>query len=207
MFNVIATRRARKVVAAGFTTALLAGILPAAASAGCPSNPTSNVFAQFNDNAAYVLVQGGNFESGAPGWSLTKAAVVEEAGSPSGDRHALAIQPGGVAVSPAFCVSSEYPTFRFLVHQISGGGTLNVSLRWTDAWGWTHNNLVSSLQAGTSWSLSPVLKLASELPLWMPGSTINARLVFEPAQGSFFERNRSSGAWAVDGVYVDPHSR
>ncbi len=206
MSKLIATRYARRIVAAGFTAALLAAVVPAAASAACPSNPTSNVFAQFNDNAAYVLVQGGNFESAAAGWSLTKAAVMEETGSPSGDRHALVIQPKGVAVSPAFCVSSEYPTFRFLAREISGGGTLNVSLRWTDAWGWSHNTLVSALQAGTSWSLSPVLRLASELPLWMPGSTLNVRLVFEPAQGSIFEPGRS-GAWAVDGVYVDPHSR
>jgi hypothetical protein len=206
MSKTIATQHARKIVAAVFTTALLTGVLPAAASAACPSSPASNVYAKFNDNASYVLVQGGNFESAAAGWSLTKAAVVEETGSPSGDRHALAIQPGGVAVSPAFCVSSEYPTFRFLVHQISGGGALNVSLRWTDAFGWSHDTLVSSLQGGTSWSLSPVLRLASELPLWMPGSTLTVRLVFEPVAGSIFELGHS-GAWAVDGVYVDPHSR
>jgi hypothetical protein len=204
MSKKITTRHARRLVVAVFTTALFTGVVPAVAGAACPSSPASNVFAQFNDNASYVLVQGGNFESGAPGWSLTNAAVVEESGSPSG--HALAIQPGGAAVSPAFCVSSEYPTFRFLVHQISGGGALNVSLRWTDAWGWSHNTLVSSLQAGTSWSLSPVLKLASMLPLWMPGSTLSVKLVFEPAQGSMFERGRG-GAWALDGVYVDPHSR
>jgi hypothetical protein len=206
MSNPITTRNARRIVAAVFSTALLSAVMPAVAGAACPSSPASNVFAKFSDNASYVLVQGGNFESAAAGWSLTNAAVVEETGSPSGDRHALAIQPGGVAVSPAFCVSSEYPTFRFLVHQISGGGALNVTLRWTDAFGWSHDTLVSSLQAATSWSLSPVLRLASELPLWMPGSTLNVRLVFEPAQGSIFELRRS-GAWAVDGVYVDPHSR
>jgi len=206
MSNQITTRHARRIAAAVFSTALLTAVVPAVAGAACPSSPASNVFAKFNDNASYVMVQGGNFESAAAGWSLTKAAVVEETGSPSGDRHALVIQPGGAAVSPALCVSSEYPTFRFLVHQISGGGALNVSLRWTDAFGWSHNTLVSSLQAGTSWSLSPVLRLASELPLWMPGSTLNVRLVFEPAQGSMFDAGRS-GAWALDGVYVDPHSR
>jgi hypothetical protein len=203
---VIPTRHARKIVAAVFSIALLAGAVPAAASAACPSNPTSAAFAQFNDSAAYALVQGGNFESAAAGWSLTKAAVVEASGSPTGDRHALVIQPGGVAVSPAFCVSSEYPTFRFLAHQISGAGALNVSLRWTDPWGWSHNTSVASLQAGAAWALSPVLKLASVLPLWMPGSTLSVKLVFESGQGSFFERDRE-GVWAIDGVYVDPHSR
>ena len=145
MLHAIDFRQFRKIVAALSGTALLVGAVPAVAGAACPSSPSSNVFAQFNDNASYVLVQGGNFESGASGWSLTNAAIVEDSGSPSGDRHSLVIQPEGVAVSPAFCVSSEYPTFRFLTHKISGGGVLNVSLRWTDAFGWSHSILVSSL--------------------------------------------------------------
>jgi hypothetical protein len=206
MSYVIGRGRARMVAAALVGTALLVGASPAAAGAACPSSPTSNAFAQFNDNASYVLVQGGNFESGAAGWSLTKAAVIEETGSPSGDHHALAIQPAGIAVSPAFCVSSEFPTFRFLIHRISGGGALNVSLRWTDALGWSHKTPVASLQTGTSWSLSPVLKLATDLPLWMPGSTLTVKLAFESAEGSIFERERG-GTWGIDGVYVDPHSR
>ncbi len=204
MLHVIDFRQIRKIVAALSGTALLIAAVPAAASAACPSSPSSNVFAEFNDNASYVLVQGGNFESGAAGWSLTNAAVVEESSSPSG--HSLVIQPQGVAVSPAFCVSSEYPTFRFLTHKISGGGALNVSLHWTDPFGWSHSILVSSLQPGTAWSISPILKLATILPLWMPGSTLSVKLVFESAQGSMFEAQRG-GTWAIDGVYVDPHSR
>src|SRR5271156_1210995 len=128
---VIGPRRVRKLAAALFSAALLLGVAPVAADAACPSSEeASTVFAEYNDTASYVLVQGGNFESGAPGWSLSKAGVVAEEASPSGG--ALVIQPGGSAVSPGFCVSSEYPTFRFLVHKISGGGPLNVSLRWTD---------------------------------------------------------------------------
>ncbi len=206
MSHIIGRRHARMVAAALFSAAVLVGASSAAAEAACPSNPTSNAFAQFNDAASYVLVQDGNFESGAAAWSLTKAAVIEEAGTPIGDRHALAIQPAGVAVSPAFCVSSEFPTFRFLIRRIGGGGALNVSLRWTDALGWSHKTPVASLQTGTSWSPSPVLKLASVLPLWMPGSTLTVKLGFESVEGSIFERERG-GTWGIDGVYVDPHSR
>lgn len=202
---VIGPRRVRKLAAALFSTALLIGVVPAAADAACTSSEASNVFAEYNDNASYVLVQGGNFESGAPGWSLSKAAVVAEEASPSGS--ALVIQPGGTAVSPAFCVSSEYPTFRFLDHKISGGGALKVSLRWTDSFGFSHSTSVAAIQSAASWSISPVLELASELPLWMPSSTLSVQLVFESGRGSFFERQRSAGEWAIDGVYVDPHSR
>jgi hypothetical protein len=202
---VIGPRRVRKLAAAVFSTALLLGVVPVAADAACPSSAGSDVFAEYNDTASYVLVQGGNFEAGAPGWSLSKAAVVEEEASPSG--AALVIQPGGTAVSPAFCVSSEYPTFRFLVHKISGYGALNVSLRWTDPFGFSHSASVASIQSAGSWSISPVLNLATDLPLWMPGSTLSVELVFEAGQGSFLGRHRSAGEWAIDDVYVDPHSR
>jgi len=200
---VIGPRRVRKLAAALFSAALLLVAVPVAADAACASSAGSDVFAEYNDTASYVLVQGGNFESGAPGWSLSKAAVVEEEGAPSG--NALVIQPGGTAVSPGFCVSSEFPTFRFLDHEISGNGALNVSLRWRDAFGFSHNTPVASIQSAATWSISPVLKLASDLPLWMPGSTLSVKLVFESAQNSLFQR--SAGEWAIDGIYVDPHSR
>jgi hypothetical protein len=110
------------------------------------------------------------------------------------------IQPNGVVVSPAFCVSSEYPSFRFFAHQVSSGGwasALNVSLRWTDNYGWRHDTSVASLRPDSEWALSPVLKLASALPLWMPGSTLSVRLVFQPY----------GGAWAIDDVFIDPYRR
>ena len=113
----------------------------------------------------------------------------------------LSIQPNGVAVSPAFCVSSEYPSFRFFQRQISGGGwgsSLNVSLRWTDVYGFSHNTDVASLRPSSSWALSPVLQLASALPLWMPGSTLKVQLVLQPSWAA---------AWAIDGVYIDPYKR
>ncbi len=75
----------------------------------------------------------------------------------------------------------------------------DVILRWSEASGATHETTVGALQTGTSWQASPVLQLATTLPLWQSGSTLNARLVFKPEQ--------YGGAWAIDDVYIDPHSR
>jgi len=72
---VIGPRRVRKLAIALFGAALLAGVVPVAADAACASSATSNAFAEYNDNASYALVQGGNFESGAPGWSLSGVNV------------------------------------------------------------------------------------------------------------------------------------
>jgi hypothetical protein len=219
---IIRPRRAQKIAAALFAAVLLIGVVPAMANAACPPGPTSHPFAPFGDNASYTLIPGGSFTSGAPGWSLTNALVLgasseselrgasdnhgrgnednEGAGSEAneGGSHALVIYPYGVAVSPAFCVSSEYPSFRFFARKLEGFGSLNVSLRWTDSLGFSHEIPGASVQGGRSWAPSPVLELASKLPVSKPGSTLSVRLVFTPSLGS---------AWAIRDVYIDPYSR
>jgi hypothetical protein len=196
-------------VAGLFGAFLLIGAAPAAASTGCPQTATTLAFAKFGDSAAYTLVPGGLFESGAPGWSLSRAEVIGETPEEEGPRHgdvgrlsrseetssySLAIFPGGYAVSPPFCVDAEYPTFRFLSRVLHGSdGSLDVSLRWTDGRG-THETSDATLEGHSDWTLSPVLELASKLPA---GVTPSARLVFQPTHG----------AWAISNVYVDPYRR
>ena len=202
MSNKITTRHARRIVAAVFSTALLTAVVPAVAGAACSSSATSEPFAKFGDTAAYAPLAGGSFESGAPGWSLSNSTVVSgnESYNVAGGSHSLAIQPTGVAVSPTFCVNTAEPSFRFFLRQTSGSwAVLNVVLRWTDSSGTSHDTTVGSLQTGTAWQASPVLQLATTLPLTTSSSSISAKLVFKPEQ--------YGGAWAIDDVYVDPHSR
>ncbi|HME02831.1 MAG TPA: hypothetical protein VKG38_07330 [Solirubrobacteraceae bacterium] len=198
---IIKPHRVRNVVAALSASALLIGAVPAVAGAACPSSPTSQAFAQFGDEAAYTLVEGGTFESGAPGWSLSGASVESENEVliPTGDRYALKIRPRGRATSPGFCVSSEYPSFRFLFRKAAGWGGLNVGLAWTDESG-SHYVSVGWLHGGGSWALSPVLELAGNLPLTGAESTITpVHLVFEGSQ--------PGQKWAISDVYIDPYSR
>jgi hypothetical protein len=178
------------------------GAAPVAANAACPTSSISHPFASLGDNSAYSLVQGGSFESGAPGWALTNSAVVSgnESYNVAGGSHSLAVQPNGTAVSPKICVSTAYPSFRFFARRTSGSwGVLNVILRWTDSSGTTHDTTVAAIQSGTSWTASSVLKLATTLPLSQSGETLSARLVFKPEP--------YGGAWAIDDVYVDPYAR
>jgi len=199
---IVRPRRLGKVAAAMVAASALMGAAPVAASAACPTASVSHPFGKFGDSAAYSLLTGGSFESGAPGWSLTSAAVVKgnESYNVAGGTHSLEIQPKGVAVSPSFCVSTAEPSFRFFARQTSGSwGVLNVVLRWTDSSGTVHNTTVASLQTGTSWKVTPIMQLATTLPLWQSGSTLSARLVFQPEP--------YGGAWAIDDVYIDPYSR
>jgi hypothetical protein len=186
-------------IAAGLlSSAAIVGAAPAVAAASCPSTATSHPFAQYGDNAAYTLVQGGTFESGAPAWSLTRSEVISE-NSPLGGSHALQINAGGRAVSPGFCASMEYPSFRFFLRRLSGGGKLYVNVRWEDESG-VHEASVASLEGGSSWTLSPVLALAENLPLSSPEESISpVKLVFSTSHPGL--------SWAIDAVYVDPYSR
>jgi hypothetical protein len=206
---IIRPRHVHRFVAGLFGAFLLIGAAPAAASTGCPQSATTLAFEKFGDRAAYTLVPGGLFESGAPGWSLSRAEVIGETPEEEGPRygdvgrlsrseetssHSLAIFPGGYAVSPAFCVDAEYPSFRFLSRVLYGSdGSLDVSLRWTDRRG-THETSDATLEGHSDWTLSPVLELASRLPA---GVTPSVRLVFQP----------TDGAWAISDVYVDPYRR
>jgi len=197
-----AHRRIRGLVATLAGAAVMAAVLPAAAAAACASKATSSAFAGFGDESAYSLVPGGSFESGAPGWSLNDASVINENESfnITPGSHSLGIESFGSAASPWICISSEYPTFRFFARRLSGAtsSTLNVSLRWVDILGIGVDTTAGTLQSSGSWAPSPVLRLGKAVPLWMPGGTLQVSLVFTPAWGS---------SWAVDDVYIDPYRR
>ena len=182
--------------------AVIAGVVPGVSTAACTSGALSHPFARFGDSASYTLITGGSFESGTAGWTLHGASVA--AGNESydviGGSHSLAIAATGSATSPSFCVSTAEPSFRFFARRTSGSwGVLNVVLLWSEADGVSHETTVAALQSGTTWTVSPVLALATTLPLWQAGQTLNAKVIFRPEP--------YGGAWAIDDVYIDPYTR
>jgi hypothetical protein len=194
---VVRPRKLRSVAAAVLASSLLLAAVPALASAACPISTTSQAFAQFGDNASYTLVQDGNFTSNAQGWTRYRAVVINNETIPTGGSHALAINDGS-AVSPGFCVSAEYPTYRFLFRLIRGGGPLILSLRYTDGSG-QHTVSGGSVSTGTSWTLSPVEQLAGSLTMGPDGTLNPVQLVFET--------KHSGLEYAITAVYIDPYRR
>jgi hypothetical protein len=199
----IRSHRPRAILAALFGAGLLMLGAPGFAAAACPHNSTSNAFARFGDEAAYSLAPGGSFEEGQQGWSFSKASIAlgNERFHLAPGTHSLTIAPGGTAASPWVCVSSEYPSFRLVVRQLSGGpeDDLGVSLRWINVLGITVNTPVADLQGGeTEWAPTPVLQLGKAVPLWLPGSSLEMGLVFSA---------KGAGTWAIDDVFIDPYSR
>jgi hypothetical protein len=206
--------RARQRRASGAAVALavaLVAAFPAIASAGCPAAPLSQPFSQFGDNSWYQLAPGGSFEASTAGWvgqsgllGLAQSGVTVGDGNDAYNlmpgTHSLTVGPNGYAVSPPVCISSEYPTWRFVAHQLGGASSspLNVSLRWVNVLGVGVETGAGSLSGYSRWTPSPVMKLANSVPLWMPGSTLMVQLVFRAGAGS---------TYSIDDVYLDPYRR
>jgi hypothetical protein len=194
---------------AGFTALLSAVavfVVPAAAQAACSSTPTTKAFQAFGDTNNYSLVPNGGFEAGTGGWSLSRS-VVTAGNEPwsvrgAGDSKSLAIDAGGVAVSPTVCIDINRPTYRFFAKRTSGSwGVLNLRVRWQDASGRTNETTIAALDSssGTAWRVSPALNIASLLGLWNADQDASVQLVFDP--------ENSGGSWAIDDIYVDPYGR
>ena len=211
------TRRARIALTAAIAGAAFFAALPGTASAGvlvasapsCDNGATSQPFAQWGDGNNYFLAPGGNFESGAAGWTLNGARVVNDqepwqvngAGS-----HALQVPAGRSVVSPTLCVGIENPSMRFFAHR-SGGGLLAVTsqlvvtARVETSLGLVVEvpvGTITALSNGTTWNRTPVqIVLASLLPL-LPGE-------HTPVQFRFVALGTAD--WVIDDVFVDPRCR
>jgi hypothetical protein len=184
--------------------ALTFAVVPAA-DAACTATPTTKAFRAFGDNADYSLAPGGSFESGATGWSLTGASVVN-GNEPSkingaGDSKSLAIGATGKAVSPAFCVGIEHPTFRLFARRTSGSwGVLNLKLRVKAPNGAVNETVVASVSGSdTAWRPTAPVALATVLSLWNSSQSASVQLVLDPED--------YGGAWAVDDIFIDPYSK
>jgi hypothetical protein len=202
---IIRPPRKRTLLAAVTTAIVSLGVLPALAQASaCPAEGTASPLLQaFGDSHEYTVLPGSRFEGALPGWTLQRASMATEGTVSAVTRstHSLVISAGGEVVTPAFCVSSEYPSLRFFERRVTSGqfANLSVSLRYKDAYGFTHEVTSASLAPGSSWTLSPALGLGSVLPLWQPEATLKVQLVFRS--------QAMGGSLAIDAVFIDPYRK
>jgi hypothetical protein len=172
----------------------------AAFAAQCPTQSAKQKFSKWGDSSNYFLVSGGSFE-GTPaqvGWTLSGATLTSgnEPFHINGitDDQSLLISGGGSATSPAFCVDSTMPSFRFFVRQTAPGSDLKIQ------------GVVQTPRGPLSMTVADLPD--GSLPFWTPlqitvatnkipkGFSIAAAMRF--AVGG-------SGGWQIDDVYVDPY--
>lgn len=204
----------------------VAAAAPAAASAACVQAPTTKAFSKVGDNADYSVAPGGDFESGAAGWTLAGGAKVvsgnETLGFTKGPilkgSKSLSMPVGSTATSPEFCVDETHPYFRFMAKPASSMAGYKAIVIYRDGNGGVKTSQFTSSQEITwgegNWSASAVSPLAANIPL-NAGATASVQLRFESTGNpvavgiGFWGRFTGGdvGATNIDSVLVDPYRR
>jgi hypothetical protein len=180
--------------------ALALGVVPAAAAADCPTQPTSMVFAPWGDTSDYFLAPGGDFERSWTSWSggsLTAGNYPFYLAG-GGDRQSYLVAEDTTAMSPWFCADVTHPDFRFVAQPLDARnpGSLQISVRFRDRWGTTQTWQMWTMSGVQYWTASPRVRLMRDLPLPDSGET-SARVMFRAV----------GGHWAVDDVFIDPYRK
>lgn len=191
---------------AGSSAPAHAGLLVQSAE-DCAPLPTKQVFLPWLDPLNYVPVKAGDFESGAAGWKLSGARVVDgnEPWRVAGgdDTKSLSIPAGASATSPTMCAGLDHVVMRYFAKsKASLLGTLTSHLR-VEILFETSTGATASLPLGiqvlnSSWAPSlPVPVVANLLPL-LPGEHTPVAFRFTAV---------GSASWTIDDVYLDPRFR
>jgi hypothetical protein len=186
-------------LAIGFACAVAATTPATASAASCNYTQTSQLFAPWQDMAAYTPFQGASFENGASGWSWGNGAKIVGGDSNallgSLGTHAVEVPGNGTARSPWMCVNSATPSMRFFVRRVSGTGVLTVKGVVSSG-----TNKVTTLTtiSGSSgaWEPTPIVVFPSFLTA--SDSGINVQFQFTAAPGTVFH---------IDDVELDPYLR
>ena len=204
-------RRALLVTAAVTLTTALA---PGSASAGilvntesaknCTAQVLEQPFKRWLDYFNYTLVPGGNFESGAPAWTLSKAKVVSGNETfyvrSKKDSRSLSLGASGTATSRPVCVGIEHPTLRlFARNRGLVTSALTVEVLFEDASGKVLSAPIGVVASTPTWQPTlPILVVANLLPL-LPNE--------KTAVAFRFRATGLGGDWQIDDVFVDPRKR
>jgi hypothetical protein len=185
-------------------------VLPAAGASAdlintglCDGAALSQPFAQFGDDAQYKLLPGGDFEGGAlNGYSISGGAKVVAGNEPFGPgAKSLSIPAGGSVLTPATCVNTANPNYRFFYK--SQGGLLGLLPAMTVSLVYQSGVLgIAELPLGVVLPSGKWKASGKEFTLAVLGSAI--------ADGSVplaLRFTSVAGTWTVDDVYVDPAAR
>jgi hypothetical protein len=167
----------------------------------CPGQTFSQPFEALKDSNYYTLVEGSEFNAPEEGWELSNGASVVAGTRPDGSAGGVLDLPAGAyAVSPAVCVTLQYPTARGYVEDVQGGGGVTVGVYYAGAKSGAAGQPVGQLSAkqGKGWELSNPFDVKPELG----GSEEGVREV-----RFIFANTGKNSDFHVSGLYVDPRMR
>jgi hypothetical protein len=191
-----------RIQALSATLLAIAGVLVAAGPA-CPTATYEKPFANWNDNASYVLAPDGGFEAKDGKWALSgDAAIAGENESfrvrCATDTSSLQLPAGSSATSSQMSIGLEYPTLRFFARtEAPGDGRLTVHVLFNTPDGTPRQLRIAELGAGVKWQPTRTVFILANLLALYPGWDRKVAFRF----------TATSGTWGVDDVYVDPYER
>jgi hypothetical protein len=139
-----------------------------AQAAPCDGVGSEQPFTEWHDQASYVLVSGGDFESAAADWTLTGDAAVVAGGNtlrPDSSANSLSLPAGASATTPAICVGKGNPVARIFMRSAAaakgGQAGLQVEVLYLNADGAVRKvKKAGSLRASGDWAPSRRFSLA-----------------------------------------------
>lgn len=184
---------------------LVSGVLPGLVSpsdtpATCNTTSSQPFASVDGDQSNYVLVPGGSFESGAPGWTLGRGVSVVSGNEPwkvngRGDSHSLYIPSGSSAITPPMCFDPGDWHMRFFAASSSKSlSSLQVRVRVKSALGLLSILDGGKVSANSTWQPSPRLAL----------TLTNLTGIICVNSVSFEFVPSDSASWRIDDVYLDP---
>lgn len=166
----------------------------------CTQPTLSQPFLYAGDSNFYALAPGQTTESfNGDGWTLSGGASIQTTTLSEGQQGSVLDLPGGSkAVSPTFCVTSEYPRARTLIRDVAGSGGLAfyASYLGTPTWEEPKNTGRVAGAAPGQWVLS---RSFSMRPYSVPGWQIARFTVVAPGG--------STSDYQIYNLYVDPYKR
>jgi hypothetical protein len=175
-----------------------AGLLTTGPASSCDA--ASQPFQPWGDNANYILVPGGSFESGAPAWKLTGGASIAAGNEPfyvraRGDSRSLYLPNGSSATSPTVCFDFGDWHMRFFTrNKGTSRSSVKVDVLVPNALGLVSVLDGGSVRADGTWDPTPRV---STLLTNVGGLVGVTRAVA-------FRLRATSGASRVDDVFLDP---
>lgn len=167
-------------------------------AAVCPGQTFAQTFEAFGDSNWYTLVEGSEFNGGAEGWELSGGAEVVEGVRPDGSiGGVLSLPSGAVAVSPAVCVTLDYPKARTWVDAVDGDGGVAVELVYPEKPQGVVTGRLSD-HSENDWTLSRQFNVKPQ----MAGGQEGVREV-----QFVYANNTKSSDFHVWGLFVDPRMR
>jgi hypothetical protein len=130
-------------------------------SATCTAPALTQPFLPFGDSNEYALPPGESFDNfSGSGWTLSGGAKLVTTKLQDGTTGSVLDLPSGAtAVSPAVCVTNEYPTARTMVRNVTGSAGVNLSVIYP-AVSTKPVNAGTITGSGTQWSLPAALNIS-----------------------------------------------